>query len=404
MKISRQTRRSLKRAKRSLLSAAGIVSAVISLVLLAWMTVNVHPGAAFADGQGISGVCANIPSDVENFADETRSYVLSDYTKKETKYVIAEDSLTAPVPDPRCYEETYTPRDVIEIIEDARDSGLLGEEEKTVFSLNSEFLPDTLVKTYRDDSILVICWKEMLEGRVCSFCEVKIADASQFRRKLSQDTYGSPVKAYATELASEVNAVAAMNADLYLQRDLGVTVYNRQVYRFNEWIYTGRYNQYNAVDTLLIDTDGNFNIMHMGEQRSREDAEKYVSDHDILFSIAFGPVLVENGELRQLDWYPLGEIQEEYSRAGIAQCGPLHYLYMTVSHSEKNTPRCTINEFAQLIHSKGVLHAYALDGGQTGELVFEGEPYNHIDFGAERTVSDIIYFATAIPYKGVDGK
>ena len=38
-----------------------------------------------------------------------------------------------------------------------------------------------------------------------------------------------------------------------------------------------------------------------------------------------------------------------------------------------------------------------LDGGQTGELVFRGEPYNYIDFGMERNVSDILWFATAIP-------
>ena len=56
-----------------------------------------------------------------------------------------------------------------------------------------------------------------------------MADASQMRRKLSQDTYGSSVKAYATELAAQTNAVAAINADLYLQRDLGITVYNRQL-------------------------------------------------------------------------------------------------------------------------------------------------------------------------------
>ena len=43
-----------------------------------------------------------------------------------------------------------------------------------------------------------------------------------------------------------------------------------------------------------------------------------------------------------------------------------------------------------------VITAYCLDGGQTGEVVFRGEPYNHVDFGAERNVSDIIYFATAV--------
>ena len=44
--------------------------------------------------------------------------------------------------------------------------------------------------------------------------------------------------------------------------------------------------------------------------------------------------------------------------------------------------------------------AYALDGGQTGELVFNGQIYNRIDFDAERTVSDIIYFASAVGDSG----
>ena len=48
------------------------------------------------------------------------------------------------------------------------------------------------------------------------------------------------------------------------------------------------------------------------------------------------------------------------------------------------------------MYLKGVDKAYALDGGQTGELVFNGQVYNRIDFDAERTVSDIIYFASAV--------
>lgn len=45
-------------------------------------------------------------------------------------------------------------------------------------------------------------------------------------------------------------------------------------------------------------------------------------------------------------------------------------------------------------------NAYCLDGGQTSEILFLGEPFNHIDNvngGGERAVSDIIYFASAIP-------
>ena len=60
-------------------------------------------------------------------------------------------------------------------------------------------------------------------------------------------------------------------------------------------------------------------------------------------------------------------------------------------------PRATVNQFAEIIATKNLRHAYNLDGGQTGEVVFNGKPYNHIDFGNERLLSDCIYFCTAIP-------
>ena len=75
----------------------------------------------------------------------------------------------------------------------------------------------------------------------------------------------------------------------------------------------------------------------------------------------------------------------------------LHYFLMTINHTTDARPRATVNELARFVYSKGVQKAYNLDGGQTSEIIMNGEPINHIDFGFERTVSDIIYFATAIP-------
>ena len=392
-------------AVQKLLSAlSGVLFGFLAFLLLIWVAVNVHPGAGSGTGSTAVRTKANLVARVDTYTDTIKANLLDEMPVIKKQFQIPESDLTAPVPDPAGFGEAYNTGHVLEVIDLARESLLIGKNERMVFSEDADFIKTTPMLYYLDESLFVLCWKEVLEDRICSCCEVVMADASQMRRKLSQDTYGSPVKAYATELAAQTNAVAAINADLYLQRDLGITVYNRQLYRFNEWIYTGRYNQYNAIDTLLIDADGNFNFMYMGEQRSREDVERYIEDHDILYAIAFGPVLVDNGELKQIDWYPLGEINEEYSRAGIAQCGERHYFYMTVSFEDTRIPRCTINEFARLMYTKGVDKAYALDGGQTGELVFNGQVYNRIDFDAERTVSDIVYFASAVGDSGGDSQ
>ena len=138
----------------------------------------------------------------------------------------------------------------------------------------------------------------------------------------------------------------------------------------------------------------------LGEENTWESIQQFIWDYDILFTIAFGPVLVENGQPLVCDWYPVGEIDKGYSRAGIGQVDQLHYLYMSLNHSPEKEARWTVNTFAQHFAEKGVITAYCLDGGQTGEVVFQGEPYNYIDFNKERQVSDILYFATALPEEG----
>ena len=134
-----------------------------------------------------------------------------------------------------------------------------------------------------------------------------------------------------------------------------------------------------------------------GELMGEGETQQFIDENNVVFAIAFGPVLVDNGELQYCESYPIGEINTEYSRSCIGMTDDLHYLLMTINHTPDARPRATINELARYIYSKGVQKAYTLDGGQTAEIVMFGAPINHVDFGFERTVSDIIYFATAIP-------
>ena len=44
--------------------------------------------------------------------------------------------------------------------------------------------------------------------------------------------------------------------------------------------------------------------------------------------------------------------------------------------------------------------AYALDGGQTAEVILNGKLMNRPEFGYERQVSDALCFASALPEGG----
>ena len=403
-----------------------VLFSVLLLFCLAFSLVNIHPTLTSSAGRRVQAAAQGTPqpetipeqivlappSPTPTPAEatpeptpEVTTEPTPEPTPEPVHYTIPETALVAPAPRAEGYgtvgnDYAY---EVLNVIQRARDSGLLRPDERTVFDPNANFYRGAQardIEYYLDDTILVLLWKEEIDGNSVTFTEVRIADGSQIRRKFADDSFGASSQYFATELARSTNAVVAMNADFYLFRDFGMVAFNRELYRFNTAVYTGPYSKYNCVETLFVNGDGDFLYKRLGEENTWESIQQFIWDNNILFSVAFGPVLVENGQALTCDWYPVGEIDRGYSRAGIGQVDHLHYLYMSLNHSWEREARWTVNTFAQHFAEKGVITAYCLDGGQTGEVVFRGEPYNYIDFGKERLVSDIIYFATALPQEG----
>ena len=376
-----------------------LIFAAVSVGVLAWSLLNLHPDTAAGSSESLKPQgSTNLVSRLDDGLNNSKANALRDITYIPKHYSIPEGDTVAPKPQEANFG-SVSPADaaqLLDVIEEARKTGLL-EGQDMIFSPDLNFRPDTDIQYYCDETILTILWKELIDGNTVSCCEVKIADASQFRRKFVDDTFGSSNKLFATSLAASVNAVVAMNADFYMFRDFGIVVYDRDLYRFSEANYTGSYKKYNCTDTMFVTDQGDFLFWHRLEEATPEEMEAWIADNNIVFSIAFGPVLVENGELQICDWYPAGEIDRGYSRAGIGQKDHLHYFYMSLNHSPEKEARWTVNQFGERMYERGLQQAYCLDGGQTSEIVWRGAPFNYIDFGGEREVSDIIYFATAIP-------
>ena len=318
-----------------------------------------------------------------NYANNIKSEVLGDLTYIPKIYTLAEDATAGPAPNPDNYGITDNPQDIVELIR--QYPRLVGDKEP-FFDPDADFIGNT-IEYYADETILCVVWKERYLGHGCNFAEVYLADSSQFRRKLSMDTFGSPIQKYGSELARESNAVVAMNGDFYKFRAEGMTVYNRTLYRFNPV----------KLELCHVNSKGELNFTYAGELADKEAAEKYIKDNDILFTLAFGPVLVADGQPHiSSDSYLIGEVTQRYSRSILATRGACHYLLTTCNHGY-GTPTATIAEARDMMIGKGVENAYVLDGGQTAEIIIRDHVSNHIDFNTERTVSDILYFATALP-------
>ena len=293
----------------------------------------------------------------------------------------------APEPNPDCYGQTDDPASLQWLLDEA---AFLLDGQELYFSTDVELFEGSLVNYYLDDTIFAITWKEVHDGSVYTFSEVKVNHPSQFRRHLAGGEYGSATQFYTSEMAESVNAVVASSGDFYNFRNFGIIVYQGQVRKVE-----GTY-----AETCYIDRNGDLRFTYGGDITTTAAAKEYVAENDIWFSLGFGPVLIDNYEMIDHTWYGVGEITEGYARAALCQMGELHYIVATANTEGPWQDIPTVKTFAKNIAATGCRMAYCLDGGQTAAIVMGDQLINRPVYGQQRKISDIIYFATAMPEGG----
>ena len=358
---------------------------LVSMVCMLWVGVAVHPNTGTATAAA-SQKNLNMAEKLNVYMNNAAADALSNLTYIKKLYTIPESDLVAPKPQAK-FGSTNDPAEVQAVVDQAAE---LLNGQTLAWNPGINFWSGEPIQYYYDETILAITWKEIINNNMVTFGEVKVAHGSQLRRALAGNEYGSSVEEYPTNMASNVNAVLAINGDFYNFRDLGITVYQREMYRHAPA----------KVDTAYFTADGDMIFSKRGELMGADEAKQFIADNDVVFSTAFGPVLVEDGQVVTNTQYPIGEIDKKYSRAAIGQRDDLHYILMTVNYEGPCQYTCTLAQATQYIFDKGVQKAYALDGGQTSSMVFNGELVNRVDWGNERTMSDIIYFASAVPEGG----
>ena len=304
-------------------------------------------------------------------------------------YTIPADAAAAPKPNQSLYGSVRKPEDMEPVLEQAK---WVLDGQKTYFQLNQQIYDDSIIRYYLDETILAVTWQEVHDDSVYTFSEIKVEDASQFRRHLAGGEYGSNIQYLTTEMAETVNAVVASAGDFYRFRDFGAVVYQGQAKRVE-----GTY-----AETCYIDFSGDMHFTRAGEVLTTQAVQQYVDENNINFSLAFGPILVDNYQLQEHSWYGVGEINEGYARSALCQMDSLHYLVVTANTTGIHQTIPTVAMFAKNIAATGCRMAYCLDGGQTATIVMNNELVNRPVYGQQRKISDIIYFATAVPEGGTD--
>lgn len=290
----------------------------------------------------------------------------------------------APEPNPNCYGESDDPGALGWLLEDA---ATLLDGQETLFSTETEILANSKVTYYLDETTLAITWKQPIDGIVYSISEVKIADASQFRRYLADNTYGSRNLQLPSKMAADVNAVVASVGDFYTYRAEGLVVYNGVVERLND----------EKMDTCFVDANGDLSFSYRSSFKTKAEAQKYVDENKIRFSISFGPVLVDHNECVVPRYYIVGEINDHYTRSALGQMDQLHYLFVVVHGEEGHLSYIDVRTLAEKMKDFGCEMAYNMDGGRSATLVMNDKIMSRHNYGPEKELSDIVYFATAVP-------
>ncbi len=359
-------------------SVVVVLSVWITTALLGWMLGNIgNAEPSRMENLNISEefdtyVRSQINISSENLSDTERTFSLSDR------------EMVAPKPNPEGYGQADDPDTLGWLLEEADE---LLDGQKTLFSEETEVMEGSTVSYYLDETIFAVTWKQVLDGGVYTFSEVKIRHPSQFRRFLSDNQYGSGKLYTTTEMSQTVNAVVSSSGDFYGYRSIGIVINNGQIFRCRGEL----------LDTCYVDDQGDLLFTYAGEITDEETLRQYVEENHVRFCLSFGPVLIQAGEACVPSTYNSGEINEDYARAALCQLDHLHYLLVTANMENPYLSVPTVKEFAENLVEMGVPTAYALDGGQTAAIAMNSQLMNQVSYGSQRRISDIIYFATALP-------
>ena len=359
---------------------AAIASTALTLVLLGSTLMGTPLSSVPVQENARMGMADKF----DRFVTNEVSDALNGIVTIPKEYWLNDTDRIAPEPNQENFGESADPKSLQWLFDDA--SKLL-DGQKTLFTTETVLKPETTAKYYLDETIFAVTWKQIVEGGVYTFSEVKIAHPSQFRRFLSEGVYGSGVQRTTTEMSQSVNAVVASSGDYYDYREFGIVVNEGMVYRAKGEL----------LDTCYIDDRGDLVFSYAGQLTDQETVERFVEENSVRFSLSFGPVMIEEEQVVVPPFYNSGEINKDYARAALCQLGPLHYVLVTANMEDPcyNVP--TVKQFAENLHAMGIPRAYALDGGQTAAIAMDSQLINTVSYGCQREISDIIYFATALP-------
>lgn len=237
--------------------------------------------------------------------------------------------------------------------------------------------------SYKDDNISINLTETTVNNTQVYIADVTVSSSEYLKTAFAQNAFGTNVTAKTSETAADNNAILAVNGDYYGANSTGYVIRNGVVYRD-----TVRENSSNG--DLAIYKDGSFKIIY----EDQISADQLVKD-GVVNLLAFGPALVENGEIAVGTNEEVGQAMASNPRTAIGIIDENHYIIVVSDGRTSESKGLSLYQMAEVMKSYGVKTAYNLDGGGSSTLYFNGQVINKPTTGgnkiSERAVSDIVY-------------
>lgn len=237
--------------------------------------------------------------------------------------------------------------------------------------------------SYSDGNISVNLTEKTVNDTQIYVADVTLSSADYLKTALAQNSYGTNVTAKTSVTAAKNNAILAVNGDYYGANSSGYVIRNGVVYRDSV-----REDASNG--DLAIYKDGSFKIIY----ENQISADQLVQD-GVVNLLAFGPSLVENGEISVGINTEVGQAMASNPRTAIGIIDENHYIIVVSDGRTSESKGLSLYQMAEVMKSYGVKTAYNLDGGGSSTLYFNGQIINKPTTGgskiSERAVSDIVY-------------
>ena len=237
--------------------------------------------------------------------------------------------------------------------------------------------------SYKEDNISINLSETTVNSTQVYVADITVSSSDYLKTAFAQNAFGTNVTAKTSETAADNNAILAINGDYYGANSTGYVIRNGVVYRD-----TVRENSSNG--DLAIYKDGSFKIIY----EDQISADQLVKD-GVVNLLAFGPALVENGEITVGTNEEVGQAMASNPRTAIGIIDENHYIIVVSDGRTSESKGLSLYQMAEVMKSYGVKTAYNLDGGGSSTLYFNGQVINKPTTGgnkiSERAVSDIVY-------------